>query len=523
MRIIGIITFLCIFNLHSQEIDFYDSVGLGESDIDSYSGPLNAKMEYHLSRGSLMFADEIFSANYLAPVTSSAVFDLERTWFEDLPSQSACPNSYLAENIDYIRYLYRLLTLSYLYESFKDYQETLYGLGQSSQSCAISYDLLFRKCKPKNEEMKKFIARARSVINKDLAIRSLERFSDKEEKNWLARVRNTREELTPAQSRVRGWCESTKNGCEGLHKKEITSGLMGACDNDKALFRRICSEKDEIYGISKLPSLAPILANTNVLKVINSGGHGEACLTRYAKLLSIRERWHPPLKWIMPAVKSKLTFGDTRYPQGVLFVPGALKEFDDRGLSNFLFNEPTPTPIPTQRPIVAVLPKPTPMATPIVLPRKPDPAPVSIVATPIPTPTPIQLSAFEYALKLHLNGKDPIDVDMIRFISDQKFSEKVLDLLNEALKKYQTRYALESMRRADELGTIKEPVRIMFLKFLIDQDQHQGLWNIVNVIGSEFYVVNDLDKKNEPIWVKLSNDRSTNFNWQITVLAKSSK
>src|SRR5690606_8220543 len=102
-----------------------------------------------------------------------------------LPNQSACPNSYMAENIDYIRYLYRLLTLSYVYESLKDYQETLYGLGQSSQTCSISYDVLFKKCAPKNDEMKKFVMRAKSVVTKDLQERNLERFDNKKKNNWL--------------------------------------------------------------------------------------------------------------------------------------------------------------------------------------------------------------------------------------------------------------------------------------------------------------------------------------------------
>lgn len=518
MKSLGLILFFVSQILYAGDIQFYESVGLGESDIDSYAGPLDAKMEYKLSSGNLSFADEIFSTNYLAPVTSTALFDLEQTWFEDLPGQSACPNSYLAENIEYIRYLYRLLTLSYLYESFKDYQETLYGFGQSSQTCSISYDLLFRKCKPKSDDMKKFISRARSVINKDMALVSLERFNEKTQKNWLARVRNTRDELTPAQSRVRGWCENKKSGCDELPSSDVTAGLIGACESDKELFNRICSEKDELYGISRLPDIAPVLANSNVLKVINNGGHGEACLARYARLLSIRERWHPPLAWIMPAVKSKLTFGDSRYPQGVLFLPGALKEFDDRGLSDFLFSEPTPVATPTARPVVAVMPKPTPMATPIIIPKIKAKAPV-VVVTPKPTPTPKPLSAFEYALKIHKAGLDPIDVDMNRFVREPKFTQKVVDVLKDALKKYQTRFALESMKKADKLGSIDEPIRLMFLKFLIDQDQHQGLWNIVNVIGPQFYVVNDLDKKNDPVWVKLSNERSTNYNWQLTIIS----
>jgi len=108
---------------------------------------------------------------------------------------------------------------------------------------------------------------------------------------------------------------------------------------------------------------------------------------------------------------------------------------------------------------------------------------------------------------------------MKRFVSEPKFTPRVIEVLTEALKKYQTRFALESMKNADKLGSIDEPVRLMFLKFLVAQDQHQGLWNIVNVIGPEFYVVNDLDKKTDPVWVKLSNERSTNFNWQLTIVS----
>tara|TARA_R110000868_G_scaffold304021_3_gene564513 strand:+ start:7126 stop:8685 length:1560 start_codon:yes stop_codon:yes gene_type:complete len=511
--------FLILTTAFAAETKFYEQVGLGEADLPAYSGPLDPTMEHTLSSGALHFSDDIFSRNYLAPVTSPAIFDLEEIWFEQLPSQSACPNSYLSENIDYIRYLYRLLTMSYLYESLKDYQETLYGFGKSSQTCSVSYDILFKKCNAKNTEMKKFISRARSVITKDIAARSLERYDSKQSNNWLARVRNTREELTPAQGRLRGICETTKAGCDNIQANDIISGLSAACAEDKELFQQVCSESDQLHGLSKIPELVPVLASSNVLKVINAGGHGEACLGRYARLLAIRERWHPPLKWIMPAVKSKLTFGDARYPQGVLFLPGALREFDDRGLSDFLFVEPTPVATATPVPMVAILPKPTPIPTPIVLPR-PEFKPPVVVVTPKPTPTPIPLSAFEYAYKIHKNGNEPIDVDMIRFSSEGRFSARVVEKLADALKQYQTRKALQDMRVADELGTKREPVRLMFLKFLIDQDQHQGLWNIVNVIGDEFYVVNDLDGKREAVWVRLRNDRSTAFAWQITILAK---
>ena len=58
----------------------------------------------------------------------------------------------------------------------------------------------------------------------------------------------------------------------------------------------------------------------------------------------------------------------------------------------------------------------------------------------------------------------------------------------------------------------------MFLKYLIDFDYHQGLWNILAILGDHFYVLNDIEKKSDPIKIHLSNDLSTNYGWQIEVV-----
>lgn len=512
----AIVIFLLTYAFAANaDMSFHNHVGLGEGDLALYSGPLDPLMVHEPTKGNLSFVDDILNANYFAPITSNEIYEWEKIWFEEMPGQSVCPNSYMAQNIHYIRYLYRLLTLSYLYESLKDYQDTLYGIGGSSQACSLSYDILFKRCRPSGEDMKKFIGRAKAVINKDLSERTLKRFESKEQNNWIARVRNTRDDLSPAQSRVRSWCEQGHASCDSITEKEIAKALTEACVSEKELFVDICSEQDNLYGLSRLPEMVPVLASSHVLKIINTGGHGQACLERYARLLAMREHWHPPLTWIMPAVKNKLSYGDSRYPQGVLFVPGALREFDERGLGDFLFVEPTPEITPTPTPVVAVLPAPTPVPTPIVLPKV-SAKPV-VVVTPKPTPTPKPLSAFQYALQVHLNGRDPIDVDMKRFTGEGRFGPAVIEKLKEPLKQYQTRQALQDMRTHDKLGSIKEPLRLVFLKFLIDEDQHQGLWNIVNVIGEGFYVINDLEGRREPVWIKLRNDRSTNYAWQITI------
>ena len=72
----------------------------------------------------------------------------------------------------------------------------------------------------------------------------------------------------------------------------------------------------------------------------------------------------------------------------------------------------------------------------------------------------------------------------------------------------------------DKLGSRHRPVRLMFLKFLIDQEKHSGLWNVKSVLGSEFYVVNDIDKVAGSVAVNLNNDTSTNNEWQLTLLSE---
>src|SRR5690606_14965414 len=167
MRVFGLLLFLFTSVSVATDTRFYDEVGLGQSDIEHYAGPLHPDMDHHKSSGAIEFADDVFAANYFAPITSQAIYEWKQTWFDEFPNQSSCPNSYMSENIDYIRYLYRLLTLSYLYEALKDYQETLYGLGESSQKCGISYEAIFSKCRPSHDEMKKFVMRAKSVVTKD--------------------------------------------------------------------------------------------------------------------------------------------------------------------------------------------------------------------------------------------------------------------------------------------------------------------------------------------------------------------
>ena len=219
---------------------------------------------------------------------------------------------------------------------------------------------------------------------------------------------------------------------------------------------------------------------------------------------------------IYPMIYSYLLKTDSRYLQGELFLPGALKEFDMKGLSDFLTALKPPKIEP-----VAVKPKPKPKARPkVVAPppvtvEKPVEKPV-VVETP---PEPPKLSEFETkALMVTAQGKDQAVIDMNIFRDDFEFTPEMMSELAAPMKKFQTRAALNDMKAYDLLGTKEAPVGLVFIKYMLDTDNHQGLFNMVTVLGEKFYVVNDIEKKDVPLYMHLKNDASTNNRWQLVLL-----
>ncbi|MCR9205195.1 MAG: hypothetical protein NXH75_11490, partial [Halobacteriovoraceae bacterium] len=102
------------------------------------------------------------------------------------------------------------------------------------------------------------------------------------------------------------------------------------------------------------------------------------------------------------------------------------------------------------------------------------------------------------------------------FVFDDAFVKRVRG----PLAVFQTIKALKDLKKYDKLGSKRTPVKLFFLKLLIDQQSHKGLWNIISVIGDKFYVKNDLEKKKFPVLCRLENNEKTGYKWQITILSE---
>lgn len=516
--------FVALSNLKAKPVletnHFYNEVFLGERDSGEIVGPLDP-LFYHNRQDYSFESDtggglDLNSALHVSP----DAYDLGLFWTKELPQKSACPPFYLNQNIQYIRYLYRLMAMSGLYEILKDIDETALKLG-GQRSCVPSPDKLFKKCaNASSMDMKKFITRANAKLKMEPQTYTGKLTLEAEGewwKNFGQGLKNKGAGLTLAQRRVVQWCEENNRDCLTLSKEDFNLAMNESCQEDLDIFASICNESDSLYGLSSEPGYKEALLESHVMRVINQGGHAESCLQSYAKLFAHSEQRLVHGLLVVPEVFNERRENKETYIQGDLFVPGALKEFDDKGLAEFLFATPTPTATPTPKVVVVATPKPTPLPT--VAPT-PEPTPVVVATsrpTPKPTPKPTEFKiSYNYMTQ---NSFTSWPVDMKKLHEDFLFTDEMVKSLENPLKNYQTRKALEGMKKYEFLGTEREPIRLIFLKFLIDRSQHQGLFNIISVIGEEFYVLNDIDGLEDgPVKIRLKQDSQAFGGWSITVL-----
>lgn len=519
-NITSILLFALVLNTwanRSFSNDYYDSTVVGEQPTPLYHGPISPEYSLNSSNGKITFKDDLYLKNYLPKLIEKEIFDLSEMWEVEFPAKSNCPDYYLNENIEYIRYLYRLITISYLFESMKENYSLMYEINGNEKLCSLSWKNTLGMCSPKTIEMKKFVKRAKTRYLKDWNPGSLNKLNSSQRASWI----NNFKTLTPrGVAKTRTYTRLLEKGIAPKYftLKKTHEELASICQDDKDLLIKLCSEQDDVYGLSSVPKAIELLYESNASNVINTGGHGLSCLKRYSTLLSSKERSYPELEMIFSLVSKQLEATKSRYVQGDLFLPGALKEFDDKGLGDFLFVEKKPEPKPEPKPAPIIIVKPKPKPKPVVKPV--------VVAKPVVKPKPvlpkrivIKLSAFEQAVQ-DLDEKDleVSSVDMDKMKRDFIFSDTMVEALKTPLKDYQTREALSDMRKYDGLGQRTEPMRLIFLKYLIENNLHQGLYNIVSIVGERFWLLNDIDGKTDPVYVEILNNDTTKYKWQINIV-----
>ncbi|MEH0862238.1 MULTISPECIES: hypothetical protein [Halobacteriovorax] len=481
--------FLLILILHpTSALSLVQEDGVkGEWDFEHYDGPLDPRLIIDHQNEKQEFYDEYTGRNYFDVLLVPELTDLSQDFNRYIYPNFSCSKYELKENLAYMRYLIRLTSIASLYEFYRQTSIALYQYGDE-KSCQIDYETIFKQCKPKSKDMKLFIGRVSDFFpdivdwgKYPIKLKTDRRFSLETYHPDLVKI-----------------LRLDFGGDEKSH-------LIKACQFAKNEIQSLCSENDEYMAAAQIKEIRNEILKSSAFKILNRSGKGQACFTRYEEMAKDMEEIDDKSKRI---IKTALTSkGELK-----VFWFGALKEFDDQGIT--LVEQKKPEPVKKVKKVEEKKPEPvkTVDIKSIKIIRKPKPQPKK------PEPKPVEkVSAFEKALRNFEKSKEKTVVDMTSFKTDYKFSKKTLEKFNGSLRSFQTRKQLSKMKRVDNLGSVAAPMSLTFIKYLIDYNLHQGLYNMTGILSNDFYVINDLENKSRPVKIKLDNNKDTGFKWKIWV------
>ena len=484
---------------------------LGERRLDSYSSRWQPLVFLDLYKGKMTFEDELLFQNYFQNYIFNREKDFNFFLKSELGSGMICSNELLSEHYDVIRYSYRLITLSYLLEG-QWHMNMVSKHFIHNEGCQFDFDKFIDKCRPKNPEMTKFVA---------LLKKHKPKFEESLPKTYIMsdwwKYFSKKDFKYYSHYRIDNAC---KGNCE---QKDLEANFKKVCEQDESLMNLICSEMDEIYGVSQSTDAYNLIGLSNIINTYNKQDEALGCLRRFSEVMAHKEVKYPLLPNLFTTLRAHLQHQyQERFLQGRVFFYGSGKEFVEKGLTNlYVMEQPFKiAELDAEAPLIPlVVPK-------IIEEVKVVNKAVSAKIEPAKKKEIVEISgrmksAFLQAAEIRKSQDlEQVEVDMLKLKYDYVFTLNMINNLSAKLKKFMTREALTEMMTYDKLGTKDGPVPLLFLKFMIDMQEHTGIYNLVLVLGDEFYVSNELDPKfkTEIERVKIINNDLTGKQWQIYLL-----
>lgn len=516
-------SFFLLFFLTSTAIGaVHNPAYYGEKDFDNFYGSRDLYYQADPYQGNIQFEENKILKEYIDNLILPTLKDYQHFFYTDLQSSLNCPQWEMDKMYNYLRFSNRVIALSYIYESIRLEKLTSKKLGNHN-NCIVDWQKVLRMCRPKSKDMKLFVKSAKHIAKYERdPIVDFTHSIKKYKKHWEMAYRKRRYDDI-SHYRVKLYCENEycrKNMTPNIALKIIDK----SCKKDLAEFVNICSELDNLYGLSEINEAYPLLANSDILTLFNKEGHALGCLRRFKQQNRSKEVQNQLLKRIFPIVYQQMSIDKERFPQGSIFFAGTLRQFAEKGL-NDIYRTEKKIIITKKSPKKLIIKKKKEDKVEFInriVKKKKRKIKKKKVVKKKKKRTP-KKSSFLVAVEMQqLLEMDRVKVDMLRFKYDFLFSIPLKKLLDKNLKIYTTRKGLQQMTKFDKLGSAEGPMPLMFLKYLIETHKHQALFNIIGVVGKKFYVSNDIDKLSQTKfdYIELQNNEATNNNWQINVLKR---
>lgn len=516
-----VLTYLLL--IFSLEKAFAGNDNIGIHLDDDYFGPANSEVTLDPYHSKVIFIDDLETEAYLFKTLQLEMLELKYFLEGEYVAGIQCPDHIYTQYKDTIEYGIRLVSMSYIFEALRDYEYQAKILG-INEACQPNYNKLINECRPQSSRMKSFVRNSQVVINQlDQIVVPFRETKKKSQEKWYSSLKQGKANHLIG-SRLISDCH-LNNCIKKSSIKIINRRIQNICSNEQKLFLDICSERDKLKGISYIREVFPLLLSSDTFKEFPDKSYQYGCLKRYVSSQKKNEFKYNELEIIFKHFYSRFWESqNASYQRGRLFSIGSMYEYENKGLGDIFKNEVKKIKKVSQK-IDKQIEKP--VFEVIELPKfqkkkkiKKKTKVSKIVKTKkVKKP---KNSVFKDASDLRRSlDLSQVALDMGRFLSENVFTEIEIKRLSVASGKFTAQKSLNDMKKFDKLGSRKAPVPLSFLKFLILNEKHQGLFNIVLVLGEQFYVTNNIDKnisRNESELVKLKNDAETNFKWQIYII-----
>ncbi len=509
-----------IFSFSISSLATYNPGHYGQKDFDLYYGAMDLDFIVDDHQGDITFKESEVFQNYSNRLIEPSLIDFQEFFSKELANSLSCPNSEMTRMYDYLRFVNRVLALSYLYEANLSYHKTGQMLGE--QMCSTNWNEVLASCKPKSSDMKLFIKSAKHIVKEvKEEIIPISHSIKSYQASWIKKLLDG-DLQTISHYRLKQYCSTV--GCSKyMDYKAGLKKLNKSCAEDLKLFANICSESDSLFGLSHIPETYPLIKNSDILEVADVNGFAAGCLRRFKNENQNKEIKSSILKAIFPIIYQSQIKSSARYPQGRLFPAGSLKQFAEKGLTE-LYKEKKAEPVVVKKDVIKVKKQIEKVDKVEFIDRYVKKKKVKTKKKKRKVVKKKKKEIFKTSFLVASEMRKQMDmqevkVDMLKFKYDFMFSMNLKKMLDDNLQMYISRSGLEQMRKFDNLGTKEGPMPLMFLKYLIETEKHQSLYNIKSILGERFYVSNDIDSANPPKfdYIEIRNDESTNFKWQIFI------
>lgn len=493
----------------------------GQKDFDEFYGSRDLYYSVDPYHGNVQFEENSIFKSYFDYLISSELKEHGDFFQGPFQSSLSCPHWEMDKMYEHLRFANRVIALSYIYESIRLQKITGKKLGDN-KVCSIDWNKILKQCKPVSKDMNLFVKSASHIIKNEResfidVSHSIKKYQSQWQENY-----NKNKFTDISHYRVKLYCQEEYCN-KRIDSKTAIKIMNKSCESDTQKFIRICSEIDQLYGMSEIQEAYALLVNSDILTMYNSEGHAAGCLRRFKQQTRSKEVKNNLLKTIFPIVYEHMLKDQERFLQGSIFFAGTLKQFVDKGLDTIYRTEPVKKVVKKveKKVVVKSVKKEDKVEFIDRREKKKKKKKKKIVVKKKPKKKAPKKSSFLLAVEMQQQlDMERVKVDMLRFKYDFLFSIPLKKLLDKNLEVYTTRKGLEQMKKYDNLGSPSGPMPLMFLKYLIETDKHQSLYNILIVVGEQFYVNNDIDKlaNTQFDYIELRNDETTNNRWQINVL-----